>query len=303
MLGMLPEQLSQLSMNDHLMHSKYPLMDTSSSSNSSSSQVAAAAYLAADLLGTLNLGQHIGNGNIGNYRQMSHHTPPPSLNFLPDLNGMVMPHALHSNGGNGGLSLNQPSSSSCSSNNIITTTSQPTIASIVQNPSIHVYPIYFFNIEINGTPYGRILIEVRNDVAPKMAKNFGSLATGELGFGYKGCHIFQCWENESIITGDFELNNGRGGRSVFEDSFFMPDDTKILAIRGSVGMRRSQKRHDNLGLVGSQFRIILREMRGFTGIFAFVVEGLDLVDKISKTGDSAGKPQSNVIIVNCGKWQ
>lgn len=99
------------------------------------------------------------------------------------------------------------------------------------------------------------------------------------------------------------MNNGRGGRSVFEDSFFMPDDTKILAIRGSVGMRRSQKRHDNLGLVGSQFRIILREMRGFTGIFAFVVEGLDLVDKISKAGDSAGKPTSNVIIVNCGKWQ
>uniref|UniRef100_A0A2M4BCI3 Putative hsp90 co-chaperone cpr7/cyclophilin n=1 Tax=Anopheles marajoara TaxID=58244 RepID=A0A2M4BCI3_9DIPT len=176
-------------------------------------------------------------------------------------------------------------------------------ASLLCNPSVHVYPIYFFSIEINGQPFGRILIEVRNDVAPKMAKNFGALCTGELGFGYKGCSIFQCWENESIITGDFELNNGRGGRSVFEEGFFMPDDTKILAIRGSVGMRRSQKRHDNMGLVGSQFRIILREMRGFTGIFAFVVEGLDLVEKISQAGDSAGKPQSTVLIANCGKWQ
>ncbi|XP_050089676.1 homeotic protein female sterile [Anopheles aquasalis] len=176
-------------------------------------------------------------------------------------------------------------------------------ASLLCNPSVHVYPIYFFSIEINGQPFGRILIEVRNDVAPKMAKNFGALCTGELGFGYKGCSIFQCWENESIITGDFELNNGRGGRSVFEEGFFMPDDTKILAIRGSVGMRRSQKRHDNMGLVGSQFRIILREMRGFTGIFAFVVEGLDLVEKISQAGDSAGKPQSTVLVANCGKWQ
>lgn len=175
--------------------------------------------------------------------------------------------------------------------------------SLLCNPTVHVYPIYFFNIEINGQPYGRILIEVRNDVAPKMAKNFSALTTGELGFGYKGCTVFQCWENESIITGDFELNNGRGGRSAFEDGFFMPDDTKILAVRGSVGMRRSQKRHDNMGLVGSQFRIILREMRGFTGIFAFVVEGLDLVEKISKTGDSAGKPQSNVVIISCGKLQ
>lgn len=178
----------------------------------------------------------------------------------------------------------------------------PQTASLICNPSVQ-YPIYYFNTEINGSPCGRILIEVRSDVAPKMAKNFNALALGELGFGYKGCQIFQCWENESIITGDFELNNGRGGRSVFEEAYFMPDDTKIMAIRGSVGMRRSQKRHDNMGLVGSQFRIILREMRGFTGIFGYVVEGLELVEKISQTGDSAGKPQSNVIISSCGKFQ
>lgn len=169
------------------------------------------------------------------------------------------------------------------------------------NPSMHKYPIYYFNIEINGSPCGRILIEVRDDVAPRMAKNFGALASGGLGYGYKGCQIFQCWENESIITGDFESQNGRGGRSVFDEGFFVPDDTKIMAVRGTVGMRRSQKRHDNMGMVGSQFRIILREMRGFTGIFAFIVEGLDLVEKISQTGDSAGKPQSNVMIVDCGQ--
>lgn len=222
---------------------------------------------------------------------------PPVINlYVPDINGMSMqqlPQLLgqqnHSNSSNNG-----------GSPTMAAVTSSPTL---LVNPTVHVYPIFYFNIEINGQQFGRILIEVRNDVAPKMAKNFGALTTGELGFGYKGCTIFQCWENESIITGDFELNNGRGGRSVFEEGFFMPDDTKILAIRGSVGMRRSQKRHDNMGLVGSQFRIILREMRGFTGIFAFVIEGLDLVEKISQAGDSAGKPQSNVVIVSCGKLQ
>lgn len=165
----------------------------------------------------------------------------------------------------------------------------------------NTFPMYYFSIEVNGSPHGRIVIEVRPDVAPKMAKNFSVLATGEIGVGYKGCTIFQCWEGESVITGDFELNNGRGGRSIFEDSYFMPDDTKFPAVRGAVGMRRTQKRHDNLGMVGSQFRIILQEMRGFTGIFGHVVEGLELVEKISTFGDQTGKPTKTILITKCGK--
>lgn len=163
------------------------------------------------------------------------------------------------------------------------------------------YPLLFFNLEVDGAPFGRVVVEARSDVAPRMARNFAALATGELGLSYRGCAVFQCWENESVITGDFELNNGRGGRSSFEESFFMPDDTRLAAVRGAVGMRRSQKRHDNLGLVGSQFRIVLREMRGFTAIFGYVVEGLELVDRLSRTGDSAGKPQAAILIVGCGQ--
>lgn len=170
----------------------------------------------------------------------------------------------------------------------------------IRNPT-NMCPLFYFNIEVNGAQLGRIVIEVRADVAPKMAKNFGLLTTGEAGMGYKGCQIFQCWEGESVITGDFELNNGRGGRSIFEESYFLPDDTKLMAVRGTVGMRRTQKRHDNLGMVGSQFRIILQEMRGFTGIFGHVVEGLELVEKISTYGDTAGKPTKNILIAKCGK--
>lgn len=179
-------------------------------------------------------------------------------------------------------------------------TAQAVVALNVRNPS-SPYPLYFFNIDVNGSPHGRIVIEVRPDAAPKMAKNFGVLCTGEMGLCYKGCAVFQCWEGESVITGDFELNNGRGGRSIFEDGFFMPDDTKFPAVRGAVGMRRTQKRHDNLGMVGSQFRIILQEMRGFTGIFGHVVEGLDLVEKIATFGDQTGKPTKTIVITKCGK--
>ena len=177
---------------------------------------------------------------------------------------------------------------------------QPVMAINVRGQA-NPYPLYYFNIDVNGSPHGRIVIEVRPDVAPKMAKNFGVLCTGEMGYNYKGCAVFQCWEGESVITGDFECNNGRGGRSIYEDGYFMPDDTKFPAVRGAVGMRRTQKRHDNLGMVGSQFRIILQEMRGFTGIFGHVVEGLDLVEKISTYGDQTGKPTKTILITKCGK--
>ncbi|XP_063980849.1 uncharacterized protein LOC135164430 isoform X2 [Diachasmimorpha longicaudata] len=206
----------------------------------------------------------------------------PSLTTVPVPNSILQPQNAYIQDTSPGSGSNGPPLVSVLSptqinNNNITLRAPP-------NP----YPMYYFNIEVNGSPHGRIVIEVRPDVAPKMAKNFSVLATGEIGVGYKGCSIFQCWEGESIITGDFELNNGRGGRSIFEDGYFMPDDTKFPAVRGAVGMRRTQKRHDNMGMVGSQFRIILQEMRGFTGIFGHVVEGLELIEKISTYGDQTG---------------
>lgn len=176
---------------------------------------------------------------------------------------------------------------------------QPTAITMqTLNPS---FVIFYFNIEVNGSPLGRILIETRPDVAPKMVRNFSALVSGEMGFGYKGSLVFQCWAGESIITGDFELNNGRGGRSIYEEGFFIPDDTKFPATRGAVGMRRTQKKHDSLGMVGSQFRVILQEMKGFTAIFGHVVEGLDLIEKIATYGDLAGKPTKSIVIASCGK--
>jgi len=162
-----------------------------------------------------------------------------------------------------------------------------------------VPPRFFFDMEISGIPIGRIVIETRPDVAPKMCENFRCLVTGERGFGFLGCSVFQCWRGESVITGDFEHNNGRGGYSIY-DGLFMPEDTRLPSTRGAIGMRRTQKRHDSKGLVGSQFRIILQDMPGFTGIFGRVVEGIEVVDKISEVGDPSGNPTKRVVIRRCG---
>ncbi|EDW98727.1 uncharacterized protein LOC6538493 isoform X1 [Drosophila yakuba] len=174
--------------------------------------------------------------------------------------------------------------------------------SIVRQPTVHCYPIYFLDMEIAGELAGRVLIEVRSDAAPRMADNFGALVRHERGYGYRGCAVFQAWGGESIITGDFESQSGRGGHSAFESRYFLPDDTGLPAHRGTVGMRRGQRRQDRSGFVGSQFRLVLNEMRSFTAIFGYIVQGIELVDRIAASGNALGRPALRSSIRNCGEY-
>lgn len=109
---------------------------------------------------------------------------------------------------------------------------------------------YYFDIAMEGKRLGRAIIEVQPLVAPKMAENFSMLVTAEKGFGYKGCHFFQAWKNESVICGDWEHNSGRGGRAAIDGGpLFTPDETRLPCVRGAVGMRRMSKKHSSLNQV------------------------------------------------------
>ncbi|MBR5145006.1 MAG: peptidylprolyl isomerase [Clostridia bacterium] len=139
-----------------------------------------------------------------------------------------------------------------------------------------------------GSEYGKIIIEVERNQAPKTAKNFIDLV--ESGF-YNGLTIFRAQQNFVIqggkndsvkltpIEGEFESNGHKNN---------------ISHTRGVISMARTNDPNS----ATSQFFITLHDQAAYSldgsyAGFGYVVEGMDVVDKIanalfSKAVDSMG---------------
>merc|ERR1712151_341294 len=96
----------------------------------------------------------------------------------------------------------------------------PSYASAMANPKV------FFDMTIGGAAAGRIVMELRADVAPKTADNFRALCTGEKGTGkmgkplhFKGSAFHRVIPDFMCQGGDFTAGNGTGGESIYGSKF------------------------------------------------------------------------------------
>jgi len=131
-------------------------------------------------------------------------------------------------------------------------------------------------------PKGRVVIELRPDLAPKTVARIKELT--RRGF-YDGLSFHRVIDGFMAQTGDGQNGNGTGGS---KHPNLKSEFSKVPFKRGIVGMARTSDPNS----ANSQFFIMFADGSFLNGQYAVVgevVQGMDAVDKL-KRGEPPGDP-------------
>ncbi|KAK1224879.1 cyclophilin peptidyl-prolyl cis-trans isomerase Cyp2 [Marasmius sp. AFHP31] len=156
----------------------------------------------------------------------------------------------------------------------------------------------YFDISIDGSPAGRVVFKLYDDVVPKTARNFRELATGQNGYGYQDSIFHRVIPQFMLQGGDFTKHNGTGGKSIYGEKFA---DENFQIKHTKPGLLSMANAGANTN--GSQFFITTVATSWLDGkhvVFGEVVEGLDVVKAVEAVGSSSGKTSKAVKITKSG---
>jgi len=138
------------------------------------------------------------------------------------------------------------------------------------------------NTLIIDTTQGRIVVKLRNDIAPGHAARLKQLVREKF---YDGVPFHRVIAGFMAQTGDGQNGNGTGG-SKYPD--LKAEFSNVPYKRGIVGMARKGNSNDS---ANSQFFIMFADGPSLNGQYTVIGEvlaGMDVVDKIKK-----GEPVQN----------